>query len=217
MTVSKFLLGLGAMALMSVAASASTLVVTCTVVSSPTELNANAVCPQFNGSGLASVDILVTGTISGTITLTNNSATTQTVAASTQSQFSVGSLAGFTFVNPIFQATFSTGSQTLNPGQSATFAGLNTTASADLGAQSASLAPYSGAGTFNLGLSTLTGLTLLGGGGQVGSVQSTSASATAQVTYTYNTTSTTPEPATVSMLGIGLVGLGFAFRRFRQQ
>src|SRR5215467_11461032 len=129
-------------------------------LSSPTELNANIVCPQFSGGGLTSVQISVSGGITGSITLTNNASTTQTVTGTTSSAFSIGALAGFTIVNPIFSASYTTGPQSLTAGQSKTFAGLSGTGSDNLGTDTTVLAPYTGAGTFNIAVSTLTGLTV---------------------------------------------------------
>ena len=108
----KIVFAIAVLIITSSLASAALLTVNCSVVSSPTELNANIVCPQFSGAGLTSVQISVSGGITGSITLTNNASTSQTVTGTTSSAFSVGPLAGFTFVNPIFSASFTTGPQT---------------------------------------------------------------------------------------------------------
>jgi hypothetical protein len=198
------------LALLTGLVSAAT--VNCTVVSSPTELNATIVCPQFNGVGLTSVDITVTGEITGSITLTNNGTSTQSTTGTTTSNFDVGALAGFTIANPIFMAMFTTGSQSLNGGQTETFSGLTSgTNTKDLGTDTTVLAPYTGAGTFDIGVSTLTSFSLIGGGGQIVGAQSTNADATATVTYT--TSTSTPEPVTASLIGVGLCGLGLLARR----
>src|SRR6185295_11207145 len=96
------------------AASAATLVVNCGTVSGPTELaSAAALCPQFNiaGASLTSISITVSGGLSGSVTLTNGAATTQTGVGTTTSQYSVGALAGFTFVNPRFTNSFTSGNR----------------------------------------------------------------------------------------------------------
>src|SRR5215472_6287295 len=123
----KIVFAIAVLILTSSLASAALLTVNCSVVSSPTELNANIVCPQFSGGGLTSVQISVSGGITGSITLTNNASTSQTVTGTTSSAFSIGALAGFTIVNPIFSASYTTGPQSLTAGQSKTFAGLSGT------------------------------------------------------------------------------------------
>ena len=216
MTKNASLFVLGALLVLTGGAvSASTITVNCPVVGPlPTELSVNVVCAQYNGVGLTSVQIGVTGTITGTITLTNNSSSSQIVNATTTSQFNVGALPGFTISNPIFTASYGTGNQILTPGQTATFAGMSGSGGAILGPESSNLVFYTGAGTFNIPVNTLTGLTVLGGGGQIGSGQDTHARAAATVTYTYET-GEIPEPGTISLLGAGLCALGLAARRLR--
>jgi hypothetical protein len=197
------------------AASASILTVNCSTIGSPTELSGVVVCPQFNLFGLQSLHITVTGGITGSITLTNNNTSTQTVAGTTSSRLSVGALPGFSFVNPLFTASFTTGSQSLLAGQAVTFAGLSGSGGGDLGTDSTILAPYIGAGNFNVGLSTLTNLSVTGGGGQVASSQSTNATGSVVVVYTY-TESTVPEPTTISLIGLGLLGFSLVTRKFQR-
>jgi hypothetical protein len=167
-------------------ASGFTLVVNCTTVASPTELNANVVCSQFNltGQTLTSISISISGGITGNLTLTNGSTTTQTMVETTSAQFSVGALSGFTFVNPVFSASFTTGNRSLNAGQTLTVAGLSANGSGTLGTNTTSFAPYVGAGAFTIHVSTATTLTGTGGGGFPTFSQATNANATATVTYT---------------------------------
>ena len=185
---------------------ASATTVNCTVVSGPTELSNSIVCPQFSGVGLQSVQITVSGDITGSIMLMNNATTTESTQGTTSSDFSIGPLAGFSFGAPIFTAMYTTGPQSLTAGQSQTFSGLKGSGMKDLGTDTAVLAPYMGAGSFTIDVSTLTSLVITGGGGHIGSSQSTSADATAVVTYTAGTS--TPEPLTASLIGLGLCGLG---------
>ena len=64
-------------------ASASTLIESCSV-SGPTELSTTFACAQFNlgGQTVSDISIAVSGGISGSITLTNNGAVTQTASGS---------------------------------------------------------------------------------------------------------------------------------------
>jgi hypothetical protein len=196
-------------------ASASILTVNCSVISGPTELIGNLACAQFNGAGLQSVQITVSGGIGGSITLTNNSSTSQTGTGTTTSQFNIGPLAGFGFINPVFAGSFTTGPRTVAGNTTMTFSGLTGTGSGDLGTDSGTLAPYSGAGNFNIPVTTSTGFALSGGGGNFSSAQATTANATAVVTYTFGTTSV-PEPAALSLFGLGLLSFGFMSRKFQK-
>jgi hypothetical protein len=135
--------------------------------------------------------ITITGGISGTITLTNGDVAPRTGVGTTSTEFSAGGLTGFTFVNPLFSESFTTGSYGLAAGQTVTFSGLSSfpDGSAPLGANTTSFAPYTGAGFFDILISTATSYTATVSGGSPSFAQSTQAQATAQVTYTY-----TPAP-----------------------
>ena len=199
-------------------ASADTLVADCSSATGSTEFSTSLVCPQFNlGAGLvmSNISIAVSGGISGSIALTNNSASTQTGSGTTTSNFSFGSLPGFTYVDPIFSASFTTGSQTLSAGQTLAFSGLSATGNGTLGYDNSNFVPYTGAGIFSIPVWTATSFSLFGTGGQFAAGQSTQANATAVVTFTYapeTPVSPVPEPSTVLLLGVGLLGL-FALSR----
>lgn len=202
--------------LLSGMASASTLTVNCnTIGPNPTELSGSISCPQFSlaGQTLNNVMITVSGTINGAITLTNNASTNQTVSGTTTSQFNVGSMAGFAFSNPLFTATFGTGVLTITPGQTITSTGLTGSGSGSLGTATTSLGGYIGIGNFLIPVSTLSGFSVLGGGGQIGSSQATQARATAQVIYDYSPTGGVPEPSTTFTMAAGLVAVAFGVRK----
>jgi hypothetical protein len=205
--------------LFSGAALAIPLTLDCSTVTGATELSANIVCPQFNiggGAVLSSIDVSVSGGISGIITLTNNGGALQTASGTTSSQFNFGALAGFSFLNPVIFPSFGTGLQDVAGGQTLTFNGLSSgVVTGTLGTNSSSFGAYTGAGTFDVPFSTLTGFSLVGGGGQISSGQSTTGTATAQVTYSYDFAVAVPEPTTISMLSLGLLALGFAVRKFQ--
>lgn len=74
------------------------------------------------------------------------------------------------------------------------------------------LTPYV-APSFNVTLTTLTGVTILGGGGNITSAIDTSLGYDATVTYTYTAPSPAPEPATWALMLGGFGVVGAALRR----
>ena len=196
-----------------VASPARALVVNCGTVSGPTELTgASILCPQFNGPGtLQDISIAISGTITGSLTFHNTSTTASESAMGTNtSDFSVGSLAGFTFANPLFSANFSSGLRTISPGQTLTIQGLTGSGNATI-VDTTIFSPYIGAGNFSIPISTDT-LVQFGGGGHIVSSQTTSASATAVVTYDLAPT-TAPEPGSILLLSTGLAAVLATRRR----
>jgi hypothetical protein len=210
--IKKILLVLSPMALAGTA-SATIMTVTCSTLSGPTELNGSLVCPQFNGLNLQNIAITIDGSISGSITLTNNASITETGSGTTSSQFMVGPLSGFAIASPLFAAMFTTGSQSLTAGQNKTFPGLTGTGSATI-TDTSVFAPYLGAGSFNIPILTSSMLDITGGGGNFAGSQTTTGSATASITYTFGST-TTPEVSTPVYLvtGLGAILIGLLRRR----
>jgi hypothetical protein len=68
--------------------------------------------------------------------------------------------------------------------------------------------------TFALTGSTEISTTFVGGGGQIGLSQTTTAGFQAEVDYTFTPATATPEPGTMILLGGALVGLGLFRKRF---
>jgi len=185
-------------------ASAATLVVNCGTVSGPTELASAAVlCPQFNPATgtVYAISITISGAISGSITLTNGDDQSHTAVGTTTSQYSVGALTGFNFVNPLFTNSFTSGNRSLNAGQTLTISGLTSSAgNASLGANTTTFAPYVGGGNFTVPFSTATSFTSTGEGGFFMSAQATNANATAVVTYGYTPPGSAPYSPTLAEL-----------------
>src|SRR5713101_3822525 len=167
------------------AASANTLIVNCSPVSGPTELvSADITCGQFGlGAGftVSNISIAVSGGINGTITLTNGDVNPHSGSGTTSTDFNFAGLTGFTFVNPIFSASFTTGSRALAAGQTLVVPGLASTptSTGSLGGDNTSFAPYTGGGFFDIFVSTSTLFSSGGTGGAFSSAQSSNANGTA--------------------------------------
>jgi hypothetical protein len=198
-------------------ASATTLVLSCTgVPQQNTELNASLSCPQFNGVGLTSIRLDLTGELLGTIVLTNNASDSRSGTGTTSSEFNLGFLPGFVFPTPFFIVSFTTGSQTLAGGESQTFAGLSGSNGANsVNNNAATFSTYEGAGNFSVPVGTTTSLIISGGGGQFGGSQTTQASSAGTVTYTFSEVDTgdVPEPGGLLLLGAGLMAFSLCRRR----
>lgn len=194
--------------------------VTCTASLTPTELNVDLACAQFNGpaQALTSISIELRGQISGTMSLTNNTQGTLTATATTLTDFNLASIAGFgptdpansgfSWTNPLFSASFATGPLNLAAGESKVVTVSSQVESATLALNTTQFQPYTGGGTFNLHVDTLTGLVNVsafptgGHGSPIIPGQEISATVTALIRY-----SVVPEPAAVSLVAVGLLGL----------
>ena len=159
--------------------------------------------PEIHGAGLVSVDIRLTGVIRSLVTLANTIGGSETGSATQTTDFNIGELAGFTFSNPAFSATYITPSLTLCAAACAVTFTAGAVSSVDLGVDTSVLAPYIGAGTFGVPYMTHTSFTGLG---QLTATLNTDYVAfSGQVTYTFVDT---PEPATWLTLEAGLLVLG---------
>src|SRR5207247_8556373 len=111
--------------------------------------------------------------------LTNGDNVAHTRSGTTSTDFSFGALSGFTFVNPIFDASFTTGTRALNANQTLTVSGLSTTGNGSLGDNTTVFAPYMGGGNFSILVSSSTLFSASGGGGFFMAAQASNANATA--------------------------------------
>ncbi len=150
------------------------------------------------------LDFHLHGGSSGTVTNTSN----------TTKFFSVTELVSYGLAYP--QASYA---DSLSAGQTYTLGGRGSGAfgphalDQTVSLNPTDLTPYKGS-SFDVTLSTLTGVTILGGGGNITTAIDTSLAYDAAVTYTYTAAPTVPEPAawTLMLGGFGLVGAGMRYR-----
>lgn len=163
---------------------------------------------------LNSVTLTLTGSDTTTISLTNRAANPQTVRATgTVDLMFSSSLAGLDLSSVIMGLSATTGFVTLASGASQSFGPLTDTDSAVL-TPLASLFSVAGGGSFNISCTSISGIALTGGGGNVDSSQTTTAGCGASIVYDYTPTTTpVPEPTSMALVGLGALGLAAARRR----
>lgn len=199
-------------AVSSVAGAATTNGTCSSITNQITDLSAAVInCSQFNPAlgALTSITITISGSLAGSISLANSAAASETVTASTNSQFMLHNpLTGFSFTSPLFTTTLTTGSVTIASGSTVPFNNLLSGVSTNgplTDSVPATFTPYVGTSTFPVSFDTLTGVTVVGGGGNIAATDTTTASANVTVVYAFTPTPQITCPATST----GEAGLPF--------
>jgi hypothetical protein len=213
-----------AIASFSMGAHADTVSFSFNNVLETTEISQTGNLGLFDGAlgTLTSVTLSFTGENSTSLRLTNNAAQAQNVKATTSTDLNFSSTLGalnslITASNPIVSLSATTGFNLISAGASTTFGPLVDSDQLDWTAQlSGILGSFVGAAgqNFAVGCTSLSGIALVGGGGNVGTDQQTKAACGAKVVYTYTPTNTqVPEPSALALVGIALAGAAWARRK----
>ena len=88
----------------------------------------------------------------------------------------------------------------------------------DITLTGAALAPFVGAGSFDVGCSTISGTNFSGGGGNINNTQSTTAACNGDISYEYTAAVVppivnVPEPAPLALMTFGLLAFAYSHRK----
>lgn len=191
-----------------------------------TEISQSGLLDKFDPSlgVLTAVFLSWGGSAETSFVVSNNAAQTQSARVSTSVDlvFSSNDSAISAILSTLtlsLQAN-SGGVITLPSGGSASFGPVSDSDSGSFsaGTGDAILAAFSGPGTFSVDCTSLSGLSVIGGGGNVASSQQTTAGCFASVEYgfTQRPPTNVPEPGTLALIGLATVGIAGMSRRTRK-
>ena len=208
------------------AANAATLTYSFTNAEQSTEITQTNTLGKFDSSlgTLTGASLTLSGTATQNFTATNIVTTTQTADISGFTRLSFTLSDGITITNPnnaspAFTLTSNTANQTFSGNQTRNFGPYTPSSSAVYNfpaSGNSALSNFLGAAgsTFSVSCSSLSGLLIVGGGGNINASQSTTAGCGASIQYTYTPASppqNVPEPSAI--LGILAVAGAGAFAR----